>query len=133
MLSRLERRLSRLTDGRFLLLCCILAVTKVGISPIGKQWVQWVFDAARSFPGATSYVSYSLVPVFIAKAFGGHSVFAWYAFWLTVLIAWNYWVFHRLRRTFEGWHRLAWLGYIASPPFTLQCTMIGHYDAISAT
>jgi len=78
MLSKTEMWLRNFSDRTYIVLLLVLMVVRVGPSPIGAPWVGWVYDAARAFPSSANYISYSPLPVLIAKMFGPPKVVIWW-------------------------------------------------------
>ena len=104
---------------------------RVGPSPIGKPWVEWVYDAARAFPKATSYISYSPLPVLIARALHEPRMLAWWSIFALLLLAWILVVMRRLKVLYPKNYRIVQIIFAASQVVILQTTFVGHYDNIS--
>ncbi len=131
MLNNLEKRLRWIADSTFIGLLLVIMIVRVGPSPIGKPWVGWVYDAARVFPKTTSYLSYSPLPVLIAKTIGEPRTLVWWGLFGLILILWFVAVMRRLRDLFPDHYRIVQIIFAASQVVMLETTHIGHYDNIS--
>ena len=131
MLKRLEQRLRDFSDWNFVTLLGIILLARVGPSPIGKPWVGWVYDAARAFPKTTSYISYSPLPVLIAKVMREPRMIIWWSLFGVLLLVWILVVMDRLKVLFPKNYRIVQIIFAASQVVMLQSTFIGHYDNIS--
>jgi hypothetical protein len=131
MLTRTERWLRSISDPRYVALLLVISVVRVGPSPIGAPWVGWVFDAAKDFPESANYISYSPLPVLIAKVLGEPRVVIWWVLFAAILLVWFIAVMQRLKLLFPNHYRIAQLLFAASQVVMLQTTFIGHYDNIS--
>lgn len=131
MLNRTEKWLRGISDPIYVVLLMVISVIRVGPSPIGEPWVGWVYDAARVFPESANYISYSPLPVLIAKVLGEPRVVIWWALFGAILLVWFFAVMQRLKLLFPNHYRIAQLLFAASQVVMLQTTFIGHYDNIS--
>jgi hypothetical protein len=66
----ISEKLNNLGHLKFTLLVLSLVLIKNGVHPIGKEWLDWLFDASKDFPHYTSYLTYSILPIFIARILG---------------------------------------------------------------
>jgi hypothetical protein len=131
MLIRTEKWLRNVSDQMYIFLLLAISVIRVGPSPIGEPWVGWVYDAARAFPNSANYISYSPLPVLIAKVLGEPKVVIWWGIFGLLLLVWFIAVMQRLKLLFPDHYRLVQLLFAASQVVMLQTTFIGHYDNIS--
>ena len=128
MVTRLERQLRIISDSTFVGILLILAVVRVGLSPIGKPWVGWVYDAARAFPKSANYISYSPLPVLIAKVLTEPRILLWWSLFGLLLVVWFCVVMIRIRTLFPDNYRIVQVIFAASQVVMLQATFVGHYD-----
>jgi hypothetical protein len=131
MFSRVENWCRKTSDASFILFLLLLALLRVGPSPIGVPWVTSVYQAANSFPNPVNYISFSLLPTLIAKLFGEPATFIWWGFFGIILIIWFVAVMWRIKQTFPDHYRLVQIIFAASQIVLLEFTHIGHYDNIS--
>ena len=131
MFTRIEGLLRNITDRAFVSFLLAILVVRVGPSPIGEPWVKWVYDASEAFPKATSHISFSFLPVFLAKMFGEPPVLVWWSIFGLILILWFLAVMNRLKTLFPNHYRMAQVIFASSQVVMLQTTFIGHYDNIS--
>ena len=131
MLMRLENTLRNLPNRVFISVLLIIMIGRVGPSPIGEPWVGWIYEASEVFPKATSYVSYSPLPVLLAKILGRPQVFIWWSLFGLILLIWFVAVMTRLHSLFPNHYRIAQIIFASSQFMMLQTTFIGHYDNIS--
>jgi hypothetical protein len=131
MLSKTEMWLRNVSDRTYIVILLVLMVFRVGPSPIGAPWVGWVYDAARAFPSSANYISYSPLPVLIAKIFGPPKVVIWWMLFGALMLVWFIAVMHKLKLLFPDHYRIVQLLFAASQVVMLQVTYIGHYDNIS--
>jgi hypothetical protein len=130
MLMRLENSLRNLPDRIFILLLLVIMVVRVGPHPIGEPWVNFIYEASEAFPKATTYHSYSPLPVLLAKLLGQPHVLIWWSLFAVILLIWFVAVMLRLRSLFPNHYRIAQLIFASSQVVMLQTTFIGHYDNI---
>lgn len=130
MLIKLESWLQSLTSRQFIFFIVALTSVRVGISPIGKEWFGWLLDAAHSFPSATSYISYSPIPVILLKSMGISSPYIWWFLWFTVDFSWILFCLYLISKKYSEFSRVLQLIFLMSQSVMLNLTMIGHYDNI---
>ena len=128
MLQTIENKLQTISRLKYWSLLLIFAGIRVGVSPIGKEWFGWLLEASKSFPQASSYVSYSLIPVVLLKLLGLSSPYAWWTFWLILDISWLVFCFLRIEKKFGNSARFLQLILVMSQSVMLNFTMVGHYD-----
>ena len=128
MISLLENKLLSISNLKFRVLIIIFAAVRVGVSPIGKDWFGWLLDAAQSFPEATSYISYSPIPVILLKALGTSSPYVWWFLWLFVYFGWLIICLLLIDKKFRESARVLQLIFIMSQSVMINMTIIGHYD-----
>lgn len=131
MLTKSEKWLRNISDRSYIALLLVIAVLRVGPSPVGAPWVGWVYDAARAFPSSANYISYSPLPVMIAKILGQPNVVIWWMLFSALLFVWFVLVMYKLKSLFPDHYRIVQLLFAASQIIMLQSTFIGHYDNIS--
>ena len=131
MLVRFNHFLLNVSVPKFILIVLSMVIIKTGPIPIGKEWVEWLFSASNGFPVATSYLSYSLLPVFLAKVVGINSYLMWIFLHLVILFFWIYLVVKKLDTKFQNHGRILAMLFLLSPAVTISITMIGHYDVLS--
>jgi hypothetical protein len=106
----------------------IIAALRVGVSPIGKEWFGWLLNASKAFPDATSYISYSPIPVLILKLLGTSNPYVWWLLWLLIDITWIIICFKLIEKHYPSSARALQLIFIMSQSIMVNLTMIGHYD-----
>lgn len=131
MLTRIEHQLRIVSDSAFVGILALLLLVRVGPSPIGKPWVGWVYDAAGAFPTSVNYISYSPLPVLIAKVLGEPRMLVWWGLFGLLLVAWFLIVMNRLKTLFPDSYRIAQVIFAASQVAMLQAAFVGHYDNLS--
>lgn len=128
MINKLEAKLLSISSLKFKCLLVIIAALRVGVSPIGKEWFGWLLEASKAFPDATSYISYSPIPVLILKLLGTSNPYVWWLLWLLIDIAWIFFCFKLIEKHYPSSARALQLIFIMSQSVMVNLTMIGHYD-----
>lgn len=85
--ARVLEKILTMSNRKFALLFLIFIILKNGIHPIGTEWIDWVYAAGKSFPNPENYLSFSIIPVLIAKVMNFPNYLIWWTFFacLTVL------------------------------------------------
>lgn len=121
------RWMVRLPTWMFALLLIAVGVVRIGVLPIGPEWVGWLRSAAASLPEPSQYLSSSVGPSVVMRVLGGPPSLIWWAvgggLWLIVFAVP---ILILARRGVRG--RLLAIGVAASPAFAVTVTMLGHYD-----
>ena len=128
MLLRTELKLQQLSSLKFKLLLIALASIRVGISPIGQEWVGWLVDAAKAFPESANYISYSPLPVLLMKILSSSNPFLWWSIWLIIDLTWLYICMVFIEKKYPKNSRFLQTIFMMSQLVTVNLTMIGHYD-----
>ena len=110
----MEKQLRHTSSSTFVGILLVIAILRVGPSPIGKPWVGWVYDAARAFPKTTSYISYSPLPVLIAKVLREPRMIIWWSLFGVLLLVWILVVMDRLKVLFPKNYRIVQIIFAAS-------------------
>jgi hypothetical protein len=131
MLRRSENWLRKTSDSSFVLLLLLIALVRVGPSPIGVAWVDSVYEAAKSFPNPANYLLYSPIPTLIAKLFREPPTLFWWGLFGLVLSFWFIVVMRKIKGIFPDHYRVVQIIFAASQVVLLEITHIGHYDNIS--
>lgn len=131
MLTKSEKWLRNISDRSYIVLLLLIAISRVGPSPVGAPWVGWIYDAARAFPSSANYISYSPLPVMIAKVLGQPNVVIWWMLFSALLFVWFVLVMYKLKSLFPVHYRIMQLLFAASQAVMLQATFVGHYDNFS--
>ena len=130
MISMLESKLQNFSSRQFTFFIVALASVRVGISPIGKEWFGWLLDAARAFPEATTYISYSPLPVLLLKFLGTSNPYVWWVLWLLIDVSWIIFCLKQIKIKYEFATRSLQLIFMMSQSVMVNLTMIGHYDNV---
>ena len=131
MLMRVEKWLRKTSDSSFVLLLLLIALVRVGPSPIGVPWVNSVYEAAKSFPNPINYISYSPLPTLIAKVLRQPPALVWWVLFGFILVLWFIVVMRKIKRIFPDHYRIIQVIFAASQVVLLEITHVGHYDNIS--
>lgn len=130
-MSNLLTRIFFLSDKQFTLLLFAILIIKNGIHPIGTEWIDWVYDAGREFPSASSYFSYSIIPILLAKFLQFPSYFVWWVIF-GFLTTFFYFTFAYQIKKLSGSEYKTWLVVFCAFPFVISpIYFLGHYDLIT--
>jgi hypothetical protein len=130
-MSNLLGKVFLLSDNRFTFLLFSILIFKNGIHPIGTEWIDWVYAAGKEFPDASSYFSYSLLPVLLAKFLQFPPYLVW---WIVygILTAFFYFALAYQIKKLAGSEYKTWLVIFCAFPFVLSpIYFLGHYDLIT--
>jgi hypothetical protein len=128
MLTKAELTLQKTSNFKFKLILILVAAFRVGISPIGPEWVGWLADAAKAFPDSANYISYSPLPVLIMKLIGAYDPYLWWAIWLAIDLIWIVFCLRLIEKIYSEHARVLQTIFMMSQLVTVNLTMIGHYD-----
>lgn len=121
------RWIAGVPNWTFALVLLAVGVVRIGVLPIGPEWVGWLRGAAESLPEPSQYLSSSVGPAALMRVLGGPPSVIWWALgaglWLIVMALP---ILVLARRGILG--RLLAIGLAASPAFAVTVTMLGHYD-----
>lgn len=121
------RWMARTSNWVFALTLLAVGIIRIGVLPIGPEWVGWLRNAAASLPDPSQYLSSSVGPAVVMRVLGGPPSVIWWVLgaglWLLVFATS---IVVLARRGVRG--RLLAIGLAASPAFAVTVTMIGHYD-----
>jgi hypothetical protein len=131
MFMRIENWCRKTSDSSFIALLLLIAIVRVGPSPIGIPWVDSVYQAARAFPTPANYIAYSPIPTLIAKLLREPAYLAWWALFGLILLFWFIAVMQKIKEIFPDHYRIVQIIFAASQVVLLEITHIGHYDNIS--
>jgi hypothetical protein len=119
--------MARLPTWIFAPVLLAVGVVRIGVLPIGPEWVGWLRGAAESLPEPSQYLSSSVGPAVVMRVLGGPPSIIWWllgaGIWLLVFAVP---ITILARRGVRG--RLLAIGLAASPAFAVTVTMLGHYD-----
>ena len=128
MIQAFENRLRSISRFNYWTLLLFWAAIRVGVSPIGKEWFGWLLEASKAFPEASSYISYSPIPVLILKILGFSSPLIWWTLWLILDVSWLIFCFSRIEKKYGESARILQLILVMSQSVMVNLTMVGHYD-----
>jgi len=109
----------------------LLVILKNGLHPIGTDWISWIYKAAENFPEPTSYLSNSLIPMFISRFLGYPSYLVWWIVFLFFTILFYTLLFMRIYRLFRTNYKTALLVFMAFPFTITPLYYLGHYDLLT--
>lgn len=120
-----------MSNRNFAFLFLVFVVLKNGVHPIGTEWIDWVYAAGKGFPNPENYLSYSMIPILIAKVMNFPIYLIWWLFYacLTVLF---YILLTNYLEKIAGKNFKKTLLIIFSFPFLISpLYYLGHYDLIT--
>jgi hypothetical protein len=130
-MSNLLTRILFLSDNRFTLLLFAILIIKNVIHPIGTEWIDWVYDAGREFPNASSYFSYSIIPVLVAKLLQFPSYLVWWIIFGFLTALFYFTLAYQIKKL-SGSEYKTWLVIFCAFPFVISpIYFLGHYDLIT--
>jgi hypothetical protein len=127
----LFKNIFELSNKKFIFLLLSFLIIKNGIHPIGTEWIDWVYSAGRSFPNPENYLSYSIIPVLIAKIFNYPSYLIWwFIFFLFTLLFYSLIILKIKKESGDEFKKIVLIvfcfPFLSSPLYYL-----GHYDLIT--
>ena len=128
MINKLQSKLVYLSDTKFGILIFILALIRVGVSPIGTEWLDWLFKASEAYPKTESYLSYSPLPILLSKLLQINNYFVWWALFTAILLISVILTLIVIKQIFKNHYREVQIIFLMSPMVGVNFTMIGHYD-----
>ena len=75
-----KNKLLKLSSKEFTILILVVVFIKNGIHPIGPEWIDWLYSARKNFPIFESYLSFSIVPIGVAKILNYPPYLYWWIF-----------------------------------------------------
>ena len=127
----ISEKLNNLGHLKFTLLVISLVLIKNGVHPIGKEWLDWLFDASKDFPHYTSYLTYSILPILMARIFGFPSPIIWWGL-NSILILVIFSIFLSILNKKYGTNfKKVLIIFVTLPLFISPFLYIGHYDLLT--
>ena len=131
MITNLAFNFFKLSNLMFTLVLMLLVILKNGVHPIGTDWISWIYKASENFPEPTSYLSNSVIPIFIAEVLGYPSYLVWWIVFLFFTILFYSFLFIRLNSLFRTNYKIALLVFMAFPFTITPLYYLGHYDLLT--
>jgi len=117
-----------LRNRNFAILITFIVVLKNGIHPIGTDWVDWLFEAARKFPDFESYFSSSIIPIFAVRVFDFPTVTLWWIINFIIYIVILSMLIRHLNKFYSKDFRKIFILISTLPLFISPLLYLGHYD-----
>jgi hypothetical protein len=103
-------------------------ILRVGIHPIGTDWINWLREAGNALPEYSSYLSKSVFPSYLAHIIPQNSYILWWLIFLVLIVNWLFiclkWISNRFKD--ESFHYQ--LLFLMIPSTSLLFLYVGHYD-----
>lgn len=122
---------NNLSNKKFTALLLIIVLVKNGIHPIGTEWIDWVYSAGEKFPVASSYFSYSIIPITIAKILNFPSYITWWLLFGFLSSLFYILLIFRIHFLAEKNYKAWLLIFFTFPFFISPMYFLGHYDLIT--
>lgn len=130
-MNALLNSFENLSNKKFTALLLIIVLVKNGIHPIGTEWIDWVYSAGKEFPVASSYFSYSIIPISVAKILNFPSYITWWLFFGSLSLLFYIILIIRIRFLAGKNYKVWLLIFFTFPFFISPIYFLGHYDLIT--
>lgn len=112
----------------FLFVLVALQVIKIGLHPIGTDWIDWVRSAGKALPNYDSYLSKSVLPSLLSRFLPQDNYISWWIFYATILLIWISLVHNWIYNRYENQVKSLLILFFMLPGTISQFLFLGHYD-----
>jgi len=118
-----------LPQGQQLIGILIIAqILRIGIHPIGTDWIDWLREAGNALPNYSSYLSKSVFPSYLARIIPQNGYVVWWLLFFVLTIIWLFVCLNWISKRFQDESFYFQLLFLMFPSTSLLLLYVGHYD-----
>ena len=131
VLYKVKNIFFNLNIWQFAVLLYFMIVIKNGVHPIGKEWIDWLYDASADFPTGSSYLSFSILPITEVRVLKYPAYFSWWVINLFLTFSVSLFFIFTIIKTYGAYSKKALIIFCTLPLFISPYLYLGHYDLFS--